>query len=114
MAIELDAVMSWMERIAGLFDEAIERLWFAEGKEMRRTVLDQAHQLALEQLGIWLEHRRWKEMKVEIERLQTEYVRLEREMWCIAEAMVGPEVFETCHIDGVIDWKARVAERERS
>lgn len=42
MAIELDAVMSWMERIAGLFDEAIERLWFTEGKEMRRTVLDQA------------------------------------------------------------------------
>ena len=112
MAIELDAVMSWMERIAGLFDKAIERLWFAEGKEMRRTVLDQAHQLALEQLGIWMEYRRWKEMEKEIERMQHEYAALEREMRCIAEAMVGPMEFERRWIDNVIDWKSCVAERE--
>ena len=112
MSMRDSAEICWSLRIEALFNEAIERLWFAEGKETRRMVLEQAHQLALEQLGIWLEYRRWKEMKREIERMQTEYAALEREMRCIAEAMVGPQVFETCHIDGVIDWKARVAERE--
>ncbi len=112
MAITLNAEMTWMEQIGGLFNDAIERLWFAEGKEMRRMVLEQSHQLALEQLGIWLEYPRWKEMKVEIERLQTEYAELEREMWCIAEAMVGPMEFERRCIENVIDWKSRIAERE--
>ena len=112
MTMRESAETNWSLRIEALFDEAIERLWFAEGKETRRRVLEQAHQLALEQLGIWMEYRRWKEMEKEIERMQHEYAALEHEMRCIAEAMVGPQQFETCHIEGVIDWKARVAERE--
>ena len=112
MSMRESAETNWSLRIEALFDEAIERLWFAEGKETRRRVLEQAHQLALEQLGIRLEYRRWKEMKREIERMQTEYAALEREMKCIAEAVVGPQEFETCHLEGVINWKARVAERE--
>ena len=112
MSIKVNAEVCWSLRIEALFNQAIERLWFAEGKETRRMVLEQAHQRALEQLGIWLEYRRWKEMKREIERMQTEYAALEREMRCIAEAVVGPQEFETCHLEGVIHWKARVAERE--
>ncbi|MBL8811303.1 MAG: hypothetical protein JNM43_14095 [Planctomycetaceae bacterium] len=112
MSMRESAETNWGLRIGALFDEAIERLWFAEGKEMRRMVLEQAHQLALEQLGIWMEYGRWKEMEKEIERMQQEYAALKREMRCIAEAMVGPQVFETCHLESVIDWKARVAERE--
>jgi len=112
MSIRESAENNWSLRIEALFNEAIERLWFAEGKETRRRVLEQAHELALEQLGIWVEYRRWKAMEKEIERMQHEYAALEHEMRCIAEATVGPQQFETCHLEGVIDWKARVAERE--
>ena len=112
MAISIDTERCWSERIGHLFDQAIERLWFAEGKEMRRTILKQAHQLALEQLGIWEEHRQWNEMRRAIERLKTEYDQLEQRMWNIAELHTGPFEHHSRNIDNVVCWKANVAEKE--
>ena len=40
MSIRDSAEICWSLRIEALFNEAIERLWFAEGKETRRMVLE--------------------------------------------------------------------------
>jgi cell division protein FtsB len=77
MAPSIDTKRCWSDRIESLFDQAIERLWFAEGKAMRRTILEQARELALEQLGIWDEYRQLDEMRRRIERLKSEYDDLE-------------------------------------
>jgi len=112
MAISIDTEHCWSDRIRSIFDQAIERLWFSEGKEMRRTVLEQAHQLALEQLGIWEEYRQWNETRREIERLQTEYDQLERRMWNIAESHTGPFEHHSRNIDSIVRWKSELAESE--
>ena len=112
MAPSIDTERCWSDRIGSMFDQAIERLWFAEGKEMRRTVLEQAHQLALEQLGIWEEYRQWNEKRREIERLQAEYVELEQRMWNIAESHAGPFEHHSRNIDSIVGWKSKLAERE--
>lgn len=112
MALSVDTEHCWSNRIESMFDQAIERLWFAEGKEMRRTILEQAHELALEQLGIWEEYRQWNEMRCEIERLQREYDELEQRMWNTAETHAGPFEHHSRNIDSIVEWKSKVAERE--
>ena len=111
MALSVDTEHCWSNRIESMFDQAIERLWFAEGKEMRRTILEQAHELALEQLGIWEEYRQWNEMRREIERLQREYDELEQRMWNTAETHAGPFEHYSRNIDSIVGWKSKVAER---
>ena len=111
MTLSIDTAHCWSDRIAGLFDQAIERLWFAEGREMRRIVLAQADQLALEQLGIWEEHRQRDEKRQKIERLQAELVELEQRMWNVAESHVGVFEHHSRDIDSVVRWKATLAEK---
>ena len=112
MAPSIDTKRCWSDRIESLFDQAIERLWFAEGKAMRRTILEQARELALEQLGIWEEYRQWNDMRREIERLKSEYDELEQQMWNTAETHAGPFEHHSRNIDSIVGWKAKIAERE--
>ncbi len=112
MTLSIDTAHCWSDRIAGLFDQAIERLWLAEGKSMRRTVLEQAHELALEQLGISDEYRQWNEMRLKIERLQSECHELEKRMYNTAESHAGVFEHHSRDIDSVVRWKATLAEKE--
>ena len=102
MTLSIDMAHCWSDRIAGLFDQAIERLWFAEGKEMQRTVLEQAHELALEQLGFREEYRQWDEKRQKIEQLKAELVELEQRIRNVAESHVGVLEHHSRDIDSVV------------
>ena len=112
MALSVDTEHCWSDRIGCIFDQAIERLWYAEGKAMRRTIREQANELALEQLRIWEEYRQWNEMRREIERLKREYEELEQRMWNTAEAHAGSFEHQSHNIDSIVSWQSKAAERE--
>ena len=79
---------------------------------MQRTVLEQAHELALEQLGFREEYRQWDEKRQKIEQLKAELVELEQGLRNVAESHVGVLEHHSRDIDSVVRWKATLAEKE--